>query len=681
MDRSVWATAKAQLHLFEATHVKETIGRQCIRRNKDALRELRCLQEILMELHAGELSCAPPESRGAVEAAGKRWPLLVQAAKDRSVGGPEDLCEVPVSVLRFLRARSVAGAEGGGSTNAVRLYQRRSCDAEEASSTRTPSTFAPLEADARSVTTIGGRSECASGDAAALLHVTPAPGGRLTAKQLEDMAVGLREQLEQEFTSIMSSIDEVQALLDAEMAGAKSLPSRAELCTFIAAADAALTALPWTPQSLEAAKAQKRGASSPVHDTALSGAMIGAVASPTTTPALVPALATANVSCSSTLRSATPCTQKTLVLPSSVIVSPRQPQKTEQAPSCALEAPSACSLRVMLSIEQGTSSAVIADIVPSPSKGIEGSMPSPPVESRASLVVATEPHSSSAVFGCTAVLPPAASHETSMSPPMPSSFVGSGARFMAHAQQRTLADTYSQTVPPPPTRQQSSPSQLPSRCLRGHQQRPRWADVYDNDDEEADIPRQAPFAADVEAPADASACPALSVVSSPFSGEVAPSSMSDSPSEMTRLSAALGSFGSSSSATAWALPGVLSPSESTELEGSEPQRPSVRPRWADVCDEVSDEDVASSATTRDKERGLRNAPATAECCVCRQSLSRLAFSRRAWREARMLGGRRRNADGDAPAASCLACRARGACAVSNRASLVRKQQGFREHNR
>ncbi|CAK0791056.1 unnamed protein product [Prorocentrum cordatum] len=40
-----WPAAKVHLYTLEAAHVKNAVGRERIRRNKDALRELRCLQD------------------------------------------------------------------------------------------------------------------------------------------------------------------------------------------------------------------------------------------------------------------------------------------------------------------------------------------------------------------------------------------------------------------------------------------------------------------------------------------------------------------------------------------------------------------------------------------------------------------------------------------------------------
>lgn len=188
MDSLVWPTAKAQLYLVEAAEVKKKVGRDRIHRNKDVLRELRCLQEILAEVHSGAL--------GDVHSADERWRSLQEA------GLPTDWVS-PV-VQRFLLARSALPC----------------CPASEraASSTRATSTPEEVPEEVRSVV----RQK-----------------GWLSREQLERLANVLREQLDQEHTSLLASIDEVQALLEAEV----RLP-RAELDAFVAAADEALSAAP-----------------------------------------------------------------------------------------------------------------------------------------------------------------------------------------------------------------------------------------------------------------------------------------------------------------------------------------------------------------------------------------------------------------------------------------------------
>lgn len=226
MDRLVWPTAKAHLYLLEAAHVKNAVGREVIRRNKDALRELRCLQEILAELHAGELGGAL-ERKDALEAAASRWQALNKAAAALSLQ-PEEVCDIPPSVKRYLRTRPhVTFGEAA----------RNRCCSETggATSTRAPSTAAELDAQSSATET---RSEAAT-VTEALLGARPI-GHRMERNQLDQLAADLKEQLDQEHTSLMSSIEEVQALMEAEVAGVSSLPPRGDLEAFVAAADAAL---------------------------------------------------------------------------------------------------------------------------------------------------------------------------------------------------------------------------------------------------------------------------------------------------------------------------------------------------------------------------------------------------------------------------------------------------------
>merc|ERR1719401_646717 len=137
MDLLAWPTAKLQLYLLEAAHVKNKVGRERIRRSKDALRELRCLQEILADLHAGEFGHSPGLRRAA-EAVAERWALLL--AKERRQGVlQEELCKVPPSMRRFLAARQ---APGGGADAAELLKPRCGGSSEAATSTRAPSTSA-----------------------------------------------------------------------------------------------------------------------------------------------------------------------------------------------------------------------------------------------------------------------------------------------------------------------------------------------------------------------------------------------------------------------------------------------------------------------------------------------------------------------------------------------------------
>mmetsp|Transcript_5293 Transcript_5293/g.6950 ORF Transcript_5293/g.6950 Transcript_5293/m.6950 type:complete len:99 (-) Transcript_5293:10-306(-) len=98
MDRLVWQNTKAHLYLVEAAHVKNAVGRDRIRRNKDTLRELRCLQEILADLHAGDFG-RNHDLSGLVQTATEAWSRLHKTAFKQS-RRVEDLCEIPSSVRR-----------------------------------------------------------------------------------------------------------------------------------------------------------------------------------------------------------------------------------------------------------------------------------------------------------------------------------------------------------------------------------------------------------------------------------------------------------------------------------------------------------------------------------------------------------------------------------------------------
>lgn len=233
MGELVWSTIKPQLFLTEAAHIKALVGRDRIRRNKDALKELRCLQEILSDLYSGaiDLGCEP-EKRTALDRASACYAALQVEATNRGVK-PEDVCNVPRALKRYLLTRPVRGHAPA----AADLLLLR-CNSEAATSTRAPSTT--LELDAQSTTTAGDcRSE------AAVLHevvLGMRPGGqRLGCEQLDALGAQLVDQLEQEFTSLVSSIEEVQALMEAEVAELRRPPPVAELEAFCAAADAALT--------------------------------------------------------------------------------------------------------------------------------------------------------------------------------------------------------------------------------------------------------------------------------------------------------------------------------------------------------------------------------------------------------------------------------------------------------
>jgi len=129
-----WSAAKVHLYTLEAAHVKNAVGRDRIRRNKDALRELRCLQEILADLHAGEYGA--PERRDAAEAAAAQWESLQEVAASRGTTA-ESLCQVPRSIARFLASRRAT--KHGGSMLPTTCTATMVAD-QAASSTRTPST-------------------------------------------------------------------------------------------------------------------------------------------------------------------------------------------------------------------------------------------------------------------------------------------------------------------------------------------------------------------------------------------------------------------------------------------------------------------------------------------------------------------------------------------------------------
>mmetsp|Transcript_4216 Transcript_4216/g.7698 ORF Transcript_4216/g.7698 Transcript_4216/m.7698 type:complete len:354 (+) Transcript_4216:47-1108(+) len=230
MDRLAWRTAKTQLYRLEAAYVKEAVGRDRIRRNKDALRELRCHQEILADLHAGEFGRAGPERLEAARVAAERWGALRRAAALRGAA-PEELCEVPKSVKRYLLARPAATGRDGAAP-----FSHGSSEA--ATSTRAPSEAA-LDPESQSTATD------AHSEAAAMLVETATlarrgAGQRLSHEQLDELAVELCEQLDQEYTSLLTSIEEVQNLMEAEVAGVELLPSLDDLEVFTVAAEAVL---------------------------------------------------------------------------------------------------------------------------------------------------------------------------------------------------------------------------------------------------------------------------------------------------------------------------------------------------------------------------------------------------------------------------------------------------------
>eukprot|EP00747_Dinoflagellata_sp_TGD_P165474 gnl/TRDRNA2_/TRDRNA2_186782_c0_seq1.p1 gnl/TRDRNA2_/TRDRNA2_186782_c0~~gnl/TRDRNA2_/TRDRNA2_186782_c0_seq1.p1 ORF type:complete len:436 (+),score=77.66 gnl/TRDRNA2_/TRDRNA2_186782_c0_seq1:132-1439(+) len=232
MDQLVWASTKPQLYVLEAAHVKTAVGRDRIRRNKDALRELRCLQDILQDLHAGEHGSASPRRRVAMQAASARWVALKEAAVARGIA-PESLCPAGTALRRFLLLQPTVS--GGGAP-------RLRCASSAATSTRAPSTVAP-DPDRGETESTAAESLYSEAGLSAEGGLLARPGGRgrrLTPEQLDLLAAELREQLDQEYTSLLASIEEVQALMEAEVSGAGLLPSRAELEDFVARADQVL---------------------------------------------------------------------------------------------------------------------------------------------------------------------------------------------------------------------------------------------------------------------------------------------------------------------------------------------------------------------------------------------------------------------------------------------------------
>mmetsp|Transcript_94493 Transcript_94493/g.147722 ORF Transcript_94493/g.147722 Transcript_94493/m.147722 type:complete len:468 (-) Transcript_94493:68-1471(-) len=232
MDLLAWRTAKVQLYLTEAAYVKDSVGRDKIRRNKDTLRELRCLQEILGDLHAGNFGRAPERRRKTVEVAKSRWTALCKAAGSRSV---ETLCEASPSVKRFFTALP---------DGTITTPRARSSGSDAATSTRAPSE-AVLDLDSHSIATESHLSDvpCPADGAAMSMALRPGGGQRLSRDQLDRLAAELVEQLDQEYTSLLSSIEEVQQLMEAEVAGVSLLPSLDDLDAFVVNADAALKRL------------------------------------------------------------------------------------------------------------------------------------------------------------------------------------------------------------------------------------------------------------------------------------------------------------------------------------------------------------------------------------------------------------------------------------------------------
>lgn len=216
MDRLVWQTTKAQLYLTERAHVKRIVGRDRIQRNKVALRELRCLQEILSDLHSSTRSVSPSRL-SAIEAAASSWHELRELSAARGVA-PEDLCDVPPVVRQFFQAGYASAAA-----------QRTLCGSETAAtSTRAPSTALELD-EVRSMGTEYHSEHVTHGDG-----LVTCPSSRMAGEQLDHLATELQEQLDQEHTSLLASIEEVQGLMEAEVAAPCTLPPLRDLSSFVA---------------------------------------------------------------------------------------------------------------------------------------------------------------------------------------------------------------------------------------------------------------------------------------------------------------------------------------------------------------------------------------------------------------------------------------------------------------
>lgn len=219
MDRLIWPEVKVQLYLVEAAYVKNVVGRDKIRRNKDALRELRCHQEILADVHAGEFGrSAPSQRREACEAAAKRWASMRKAVA--SAPGLEAPV-IPPSVKRYFIVALPSVEERTGQDSG-------DDDLDDVGSTRAPSTV-KYELDAQSSAT-DSRSEVAALTDGTLTRRSP--GQRMSREQLDVLSAGLKEQLDQEYTSLMASIEEVQGLMEAAVVGAELLPCWDDLAAF-----------------------------------------------------------------------------------------------------------------------------------------------------------------------------------------------------------------------------------------------------------------------------------------------------------------------------------------------------------------------------------------------------------------------------------------------------------------
>jgi len=227
----VWRTAKSQLYLSEAAHVKKLVGPERIRRNKDALRELRCFQEILGDLHAGQFGRAPERHRAAEEAQ-RRWEVLKFESQQRGLK-PEAVCQVAPSLLSYVHCIG-----SGGASIAKGIDDDLESGETTTSSTRAPSTAIAL--DEQSLATAEMVSEITS-MVDDIWHSTEmTTRKRRQNTELKKLAVELTEQLDQEYTALMASIEEIQALMEAEVAGDARLPSVEDLEGFARQIDVAL---------------------------------------------------------------------------------------------------------------------------------------------------------------------------------------------------------------------------------------------------------------------------------------------------------------------------------------------------------------------------------------------------------------------------------------------------------
>mmetsp|Transcript_47586 Transcript_47586/g.111279 ORF Transcript_47586/g.111279 Transcript_47586/m.111279 type:complete len:443 (+) Transcript_47586:93-1421(+) len=243
----VWPTAKAQLYLSEAAHVKKLIGPDRIRRNKDALRELRCFQEILGDLHAGQFGRAP-ERRSAAEAAARQWECLTSMAQQRSLQ-PEALCEAPSNILSFVQCVGRSSSPGSSKLVSHPDDEHATC----ASSTRAPSTVVLPQEETQSLATTEVTSLLDdvlwSGSSCDIVAPSFSKKHR-NREQLGRLANELSEQMDQEYTALMASIDEIQALMEAEVAGDARLPSVEDLQEFAKKVEEAMGRFP-TDEVLE----------------------------------------------------------------------------------------------------------------------------------------------------------------------------------------------------------------------------------------------------------------------------------------------------------------------------------------------------------------------------------------------------------------------------------------------